>query len=237
MLEAGGAASLDGKGDAVWFLPVTQDPEDGREAGPLQERPGRWLPRDNDQVTSAEWTSHQANSLTLTRQRDAEMSHHSPSFFFPQVSPRNQRRGKKSCLMEKKRGVKEVLNQHQQIFCGCCWWMLVYFVSDSDACCLPFFMCDDTGTSSGMSRTNLTLFFFVHVESWGRRLSFFWRLSRRCSDYVMPSAKVMVWHSREHEKVRVFVPFGKEAAWYQPANMISSCLFHPSVIHLAFSPE
>lgn len=103
MLEAGGAASLDGKGDAVWFLPVTQDPEDGREAGPLQERPGRWLPRDNDQVTSAEWTSHQANRLTLTRQRDAEMSHHSPSFFFPQVSPRNQRRGKKSCLMEKKK--------------------------------------------------------------------------------------------------------------------------------------
>lgn len=29
---------------------------------------GRWLPQDNDQVTSAEWTSHQANRLTLTHQ-------------------------------------------------------------------------------------------------------------------------------------------------------------------------
>lgn len=33
-------------------------------AGPT----GRWLPQDNDQVTSAEWASHQANRLTLTHQ-------------------------------------------------------------------------------------------------------------------------------------------------------------------------
>lgn len=34
----------------------------GGPAGPT----GRWLPKDNDQVTSAEWTNHQANRLTLT---------------------------------------------------------------------------------------------------------------------------------------------------------------------------
>lgn len=68
---------------------------------PLQEQPGRWLPRDNDQVTSAEWTSYQANRLTLTRQRDGEMSHHSPSFF-PGFHLETWER-KRSYLMEKKR--------------------------------------------------------------------------------------------------------------------------------------
>lgn len=95
--------------DAACFLPVAQDPEDWKEAGPLQEQPGRWLPQHNDQVAPAEGTSHQANRLTLTHQRDAEMSHHSPSFF-PQVSAHNRAK-KKEVTSWKKRGVKAVLNK------------------------------------------------------------------------------------------------------------------------------
>lgn len=56
-------------------------------------------------------------------------------------------------------------------------------------------------------------------------LSLFWRLLLIRSDYVMLSTKVMVWHSCEPEKVRIFVPFGDEAASYQPVNIVSSCLF------------
>lgn len=41
--------------------------------------------------------------------------------------------------------------------------------------------------------------------------------------------KVIFWQRRDHEKVRFLVPFGKEAVWYQPANIISACLFHLSV--------
>lgn len=75
---------------------------------------------------------------------------------------------------------------------------------------------------------NSTLFFH-NVESWWHSLSLFWSLLLIRSDYVMLSPKVMIWHSREHEKVRISLPFGKEAAWYQPANMISSCLFHSTL--------
>lgn len=56
-------------------------------------------------------------------------------------------------------------------------------------------------------------------------LRLLWRLLLTRSDYVMLSTKVTLWHTRESEKVRIFVPFGKEAVWYQPANIISSCLF------------
>lgn len=180
LLDAGGRwSSRSGwKGDAVWFLPVTQGPEDWREAGPLQEQPGRWLPRDNDQVTSAEWTSHQANRLTLTRQRDAEMSHHSPSFFFPQVSPRNRWRKKKKLLNGKK---KRCERSPESTWTDFLWVLLVnvglFCVRFRRA--LPFFICDDTRTSSWDKPNQFNfVFFFQNVESWGHRLSLFWRLSR-----------------------------------------------------------
>lgn len=51
---------------------------------------GRWPPPDNDQVTSAEWRSHQANRLTLTH-RESKAAHSPPPpppFPPPAIPPR-----------------------------------------------------------------------------------------------------------------------------------------------------
>lgn len=56
---------------------------------------------------------------------------------------------------------------------------------------------------------------------------FVWRLIH--IDCMTLCTKVIFWQRWDHEKVRFAVPFGKEAVWYRPANIISPRLFHLSV--------
>lgn len=51
---------------------------------------GRWLPQDNDQVTSAEWTSHQDNRLTLTHQGRPSCPTASSTCISPGLHPRTE---------------------------------------------------------------------------------------------------------------------------------------------------
>lgn len=62
-LEAGGVAGQSRRGSS---MDSARYAGPSRRSGPAPAGPtGRWLPQDNDQVTSAEWTSHQANRLTF----------------------------------------------------------------------------------------------------------------------------------------------------------------------------
>lgn len=92
------------------------------------------------------------------------------------------------------------------------------------------------GENSPNMMQNKTIFFVVVLLLF-RSQCCYWQviLKRQCLcllirlDCVVLCTKVIFWQRRDREKVGFLVPFGKEAVWYQPANIISACLFHLSV--------